>query len=84
MVSIFAVEMVMVVIVAIVIWMKLVVMVVMVMVVMVATCKRREEVSSLQKSKDSTASKSLKGVEKVSKGGWTHLSNRSTSGKPLV
>ena len=81
MVSIFAVEMVMVVIVAIVIWMKLVVMV---MVVMVATCKRREEVSSLQKSKDSTASKSLKGVEKVGKGGWTHLSNRSTSGKPLV
>ena len=84
MVSIFAVEMVMVVIVAIVIRMKLVVMVVMVMVVMVATCKRRKEVSSLQKSKDSTVGKSFEGVEKVGKGGWTHLSNRSASGKPLV
>ena len=53
---------------------KLVVMVVM---VMVATCKRGKKVSSLQKSKDSTVGKSLERVEKVSKGGRTHLSNRS-------
>ena len=65
----FAMEIVMVV---IVIWMKLV--------VMVATCKRGKKVSSLQKSKDSTAGKSLKGVEKVGKGGRTHLSNRSALG----
>ena len=53
-------------------------LVVMVAMVMVATCKRRKKVSSLQKSKDSTAGKSFEGVEKVGKGGRTHLMfNRS-------